>query len=380
MGAFWQATDLVLYSDRKASNFKTMDATTTTTSAVSSSFPGQACPCASRMELDLRVTKESRHNAPDPTMPTPTPSKFLHQPFTLQSPSPPPQEYPKEWSFRRDEVPYSLAQRGMTLTDWMNVFDRADALWERRIMELREVVPATTTTWERVANAAIFVVIFNLSYYGFSFLYTWTDSSSASDVLLLYFGCVLLGCFGAIGFVLIGQTTGQGFDFYSPKCFETLATLEDDWSCLADAQRRRFESLGVDVVPIKEVTKTKGRCHVWTVGLRFSFDMPTMISQHTENSALPILSDSPTQDVDAIQDLDRLLQLNQIGDVETEEYQRLMLRILSKMSLPCQYEALSKKTGPGASAPATATTPTVPVHTDNNDADVDKKQVRMEIV
>ena len=275
-----------------------------------------------RMVIDLRVTKDSRHDAPDPSavqMPGVLVQQLHHE--------------TKEWSLSRDQVPYSLAKKGIGLQDWTNVFDQVDALWERRTEELREVPVVTESSRCTLANAAsiaAFTLLYTLMYYGVDFLFTSVDSEQ--KLVFVFVGAFFL----LIVIVLIAnQTTGQVLNFHSPKCFETLALFEGDWSSLADEQRCVFQSFGVDVVPIKEVTTTKGRYHVWTVGLRFSFDMmpSTNNNSNTEENMLT-LSNGPSTPDAAIHDLDRLLHLNQSGDAKTAEYRLLISRILSTMSLP----------------------------------------------
>ena len=81
--------------------------------------------------------------------------------------------------------------------------------------------------------------------------------------------------------------------------------------------------------------------------------------------------------------MDRLLQLNhQTGEVETEEYQRLKSRIVSKMALPYQYESLPRESvgvGHGNTAAATAAVMTALEEADINVAS-DEKQVFLELV
>jgi hypothetical protein len=273
-----------------------------------------------RIAIDLRITKDCRHDAPDPTKQFPG--------ILLQV------QATKEWSLSRDQVPYSLAKRGITLQGWTNVFDKADALWERRTEDLREVPVVTESSCCTLANAAN-ALAYLFMFYGMHWLYS-TDfipiSIDSWQKLVMVFVVML---FLPIVVVLVGiQTKGKATNFHSSKCFETLALVEDDWSRLAGEQRCVFQSFGVDVVPIKEVTTTKGRYHVWTVGLRFSFGMPSTSNNSKTEDCLLMLSNSPTPDAVIHDDLNRLLQLNQTDDVKTEEYELLKSRILSKMSLP----------------------------------------------
>ena len=220
-----------------------------------------AADAGCRMVIDLRVTKDSRHDAPDPT--------------AVQLPGAVVQVHEsKEWSLSRDQVPYSLAKQGITLQDWTNVFDKADALWERRTEELREVPVGTESpryTPAKVATIAASTLFYTFIFCGIDFLPTAVDNGQ--KLVLLFVGLFFLPI---VVLLVANQTTGKVLNFHSPKCFETLALLEDDWSRLADEQRSVFQSFGVDVAPIKQVTTTKGRYHVWTVGLRFSFDMPSI--------------------------------------------------------------------------------------------------------
>ena len=324
----------------------------------------EAC---SSMEIDLRVpTKESRHHSnADPTMQT---MPAMYQPIL--------QQYQTEWTLSRNHVPSALAQKGITLRDWMDVFDKADALWEKRTMELlgEEVVPemtATQRTLLRFVHVAKFTDVFIISYLGFTFLYSWFDSWL--DVALRYIGCLLLGCLVHIAVFLAKQTTAEGFQ----EWIETLAEFEDDWSRLADEQRQVFQSFGVDVVPIKEATKTRGMCHVWTVGLRFRFDMASA-NNITEDTNLFMHSNGLIPDDSIQHDVDSSLQLRQIGDIETKEHhlRKSCTSILSEISTPFQYESLPKANF--GSRPLVTTADMTALGADN--ACDDKKQVFMDIV
>jgi hypothetical protein len=87
-----------------------------------------------------------------------------------------------------------------------------------------------------------------------------------------------------------------------------------------------------------------------TDGLRFSFEQEDqhVSSGSDEEDCLPTVSNqnAPTVPVAALHDLDRLLQLSQTGDVETEEYQLLKSRILLQMSLSFQCISLPKTSHP----------------------------------
>lgn len=276
-----------------------------------------------RMVIDLRVTKDSPHDPPDLTM-------------QLPGVLPPQVHVTKEWSLSRNQVPYSLAKKGITLHVWNNVFDKVDALWERRTAELCEVPVGTVSPRFTLANAATYTattLFYIFLLYWINRLNVLIHDESWDKVV----GWLILLCVGSfflpiVVILVADQTRGNVRNFHSPKCFGTLALFEGDWSRLADEQRCVFQSFDVDVVPIKEVTTTKLRYHVWTVGLRFSFDMPSTNSSNADDCLL-MLSNGPTPDA-AIQDLDRLLHLNQTGDVQTEEYRRLKSCILSKMALP----------------------------------------------
>ena len=270
-----------------------------------------ACP---RMEIDLRVIQEIHHRSPDPTM---------YQPLL--------QEYPKqEWSLSRNEVPYSLAQKGFTINDWTNIFDEASALWEKRAIALREVKEQPLKLSPAV-SAVIFTVIFEYLL-GFIYFFGWVNTWTNLVFLWLLF--LWLICFLPFLFVTVMFTTGYGesLSMYSGQLFATLEECEGTWSRLGNEQTCDYQSFGVEVVPIKEVTKTRGRCHVWTVGLRLRFDMP----YSNDEEDCWAMSNGPAS-VAAVQDLDRLLQLNQSGDIEIQGYQLLKSRILLKMSLPFQY-------------------------------------------
>jgi hypothetical protein len=360
--------------------FLTNPSMATRTTAVAASVascevPGAAC--FRTMEIELRVTKESyrRPVAPDPTMST---LQKQCQPILQQN--------QREWSLSRDEVPYVLARKGMLLHDWQDVSDKADALWERRtIALLRDVETETTgTTTQGIESRGVInafcAVGFIVSFFVLTLLDSWIDSASIVGFAVGFIGYLfVLGCLVPIVFVLVNQTPGEGFDFYGPKCFETLTQFEDDWSSLADEQRRVFQSIGVHVVPIKEVTKTRARCHVWTVGLRFSYELP--FANIEEDPTLPMLSSKNVTSIpaDAIHDLERLLQLNQTGNVETEEFQLLKSSILSKMSLPFQCELSPKHNNTNGARPVVSAAVLTGVGADNHGAG-DRKQVLMELV
>ena len=321
-----------------------------------------------RMVIDLRVTKET--------------IQILHfSSLALEL-----QNY-AEWSLSRNQVPYALARKGITLHDWSNIFDRADALWERRTMEAIEVDRERN---DRKKSRSCYMIAFYLVTFGLL---------GAMITLGIIFGetwmvglgfCTLV----VVPIVVCVLLTKYDFKHLDETHFVNKANMEHDWMLLANEQRCKFESLGVDVEPAREDHSIKKGNSVLifvmfllkmfgkddftiTDGLRFIFDQDEQHMQSATNSesSLPMLSNGLMIPDAVIHDLNRLLQLNQTEDVRTEEYQLLKLRILSRMSLPFQYVSLPRNHG-ARPVPSIAVMTTVKADT----GAVDERQGFMEIV
>jgi hypothetical protein len=279
--------------------------------------------------VDLRVTKAT--------------IKIIHTPFLALEL----QNY-AEWTQSRNQVPYALAQKGITLQDWTNIFDKADALWERRTMEAIEL---NRGIHNRKKSSSRYILAFYLVIFGLL---------GAMIILGLIYGeswMVSLGLGSMVVVPIVVCTLLSKYD--RKRAWETWdvieASMEQDWLLLADEQRRKFEWLGIDVEPIREdhsgdigkfVSKLLGRDFTIADGLRFSVDQEEQDVQATTNSegSLPMLGNGIMIADAAIHDLDRLLQLNQTHDVKIE-YELLKSRILAKMSLPFQYVSLPTDVG-----------------------------------
>lgn len=319
------------------------------------------------LEIDLRVTKETLH--------------IIHVAslaWELQNYA--------EWTLSRNHVPYALAQKGMTLYDWTDVFDKVDALWERRTTEAIDVDRELRSRRRNRSRYMIafylvtFVLLGAIITFGFMIAETWIAG--------LGFGAMAV--IPIVAWVLI---TRYELKLISETLDINKANMEYDWTLLAEEQRRKFEAMGVDVQPIREdhsgkygkmLSSMLGRDFTITDGLRFSFadqEAQHMPSTSTKEDALLMPSKTvPTVPVAAIHDLDRLLQLNQQScDVNTEEYQLLKSRILSKMSFPFQYESIHKWNTTGVQPEAAATIMTA-VAANDHGAGADIKRAFMEIV
>lgn len=291
--------------------------------ATSSSFLSTAY---SRVEIDLRVTKETHHLPRNPYLAV-----------ELQNYA--------EWSLSRNHVPYALAQKGITLHDWTDVFDKADALWERHAMEAIELSREIMRT---LKSHSSFIITFYMLTYGL-LVAIMISGVVIGTPWLVGLGFVTMAVAPIMVCVLLPKLTGS-----SDVCDVNNASMEQHWSLLAEEQRHKFYTLGVDVQPIREgdsvklgkiLSKMLGIDFTITDGLRFSFFQhkeQQLPSTRDKKERLPMLCSGPTSVAVPIHDLDRLLQLNQTGDVECEEYQLLKSRILSKMSLPFHYMSLPK--------------------------------------
>ena len=298
----------------------------------SSSYEPPAGPSrSSTMVIDLRVTKETL--------------QIVHTSLLALEL----QNY-AEWSQSRNHVPYALAQKGVTLQEWTNIFDKADALWERRTLEAIEV--HRELHYNRKSRSSYMIAFYLVTFgllgaiitFGFIFGKPWMVGLGWGSMVVV----------PIVVFVLLTKNELQ-------RLRETVdinkANMEQDWLMLADEHRRKFESLGVDVEPVREdhsgeigkyISKWFGRDFTMTDGLRFSFnqeDQQMQTATTISEGSLPKLSNGLMIPDAAIHDLNRLLQLNQTDDVNTEEYQRLKSRILSQMSLPFQFESLPTNHG-----------------------------------
>jgi hypothetical protein len=247
-----------------------------------------------------------------------------------------------EWTLSRNYVPHALAQKGITLHDWTNVFDKANALWERHIMEEIEVGRVIMRTLKAYSRLMIgfymltFVLSFAAITLGVVIRTTW----------LVGLGHVSMAVVPIIVCLFLPKLTGS-----SDIRGVNKAIMEQDWSLLAEEQRHKFNKFGVDVHPIRHDLSSKlGKLlsqmlGIVTIidGLRFSLDQPNeeqlAFARHKEMDYLPLLSSGPMISSAAIHDLDRLLKLNQTGD---EEYQQLKSRILAKTSQAFQSISLPK--------------------------------------
>jgi hypothetical protein len=330
--------------------------------AVSSSYEPQSADGSSpRMEIDLRVTKDTLH--------------ILHvSTLALEL-----QNY-AAWTQSRDRVPYALARQGMTWQEWTTVFDKADALWERRTLEGIQV--NRDIVCRRKARSR-----YIKAFYAVTLAVLVTSITLGCIVGTIWMVGLGFGSMGLVPIVVWMLVTKYEIQFLTVTHDINKDNMERDWALLAEEQRRNFESIGVDVQPIREdhsgkygpfFAKLLGRDFTMTDGLRFSFDQEGhhMPLAGTNENNPPRLSNDPTTSDTAIQDLDRLLHLNQTGGVTTEEYQLLKASIVSTISLPFQYKSLPKKNY--GSRPVATTAGIAAVGADNDAAD--EKQVFLELV
>ena len=218
-----------------------------------------------------------------------------------------------EWSFRRTEIPDSLARRGITLDEWKTVFDQCDKLWRKRSRELHAINEERDRYWLRApASHSVVTAVWPILFLG---LIMWG-----------MFTVVFISVWFLAVVIPLMMALNDNTVFW-PNYLETMANFEKEWSQLADEQRSVFQSnADVDVEQLQEIVMVHGRKPIWTVGLRFRFETTSGVNCRGGTAG----------DDDDVRDLERLLELNQNGGAggvpHEEEYQRLKSSLIRKLT------------------------------------------------